>query len=103
LGWDLKKIEKEWSESQFNVPLIEYLNSPVEKKKELDRKKEDYILRTTITEKGIPLWRTRMYIFGIITYIFAAIFLGGYGLYRYLVSHHPGTANSYKKEDKESD
>ncbi len=101
--WDLEKIEKEWSKSQFNLPLIEYIKLPVEKKKEVDEKKEDYILRVLIIEKGIPLWRTRMFTFCIIALIFGTSFIGGASLYRYLVSHHPETTNSSMNEDEKSD
>ena len=102
-GWNLEKIEKEWSNSQFNVSLIEYLKLSVEKKKQVDEKKEDYILRATMTKKGIPLWRTRMFIFNIIALIFAAIYFGRAGLYRYLVSRHPETAKPHMNEDEKSD
>ncbi len=101
--WDLEKIEKEWSKSQFNLPLIEYLKLPVEKKKEVDEKKEDYILRVLIIEKGIPLWRTRMFTFCIVAFFFGATFIGGASLYRYRVSHHPETTNSSMNEDEKSD
>jgi hypothetical protein len=102
-GWNLEKIEKEWSNSQFNVPLIQYLKLPSEKMKQVDEKKEDYMLKTTMAKRGISSWRARMFIFNIIAVIFAAFYFGGAGLYRYLVSHHPETANSYMKEDEKSD
>jgi len=100
---DLKRIEEEWSKSQFNLPLIEYLRLPVEKKKEVDEKKEDYILRALIVEKGIPLWRTRMFAFCIIAFIFGTSFIGGASLYRYLLSRHWETTNPTMSEDGKSD